>query len=208
MSATAWPDGPTRSFSILVGLGFVDADVPAFEQSVRIAQRVPRSELHLVHVASSGAGSRDLINRLRLTVNEKAGAMKGLRGVTVGIHLRWGKVVHEIVQLAAQVYADLIVLGSSGGWHLEHWIVGSKAERLGVAVSCPVLVASPRPSKPRPAIGPPCPDCVRSRAASGGSLWWCEHHSQQAGRAHEFSFQRELPFAAHESEVIPTGIDF
>jgi nucleotide-binding universal stress UspA family protein len=203
MNATsAWPSWPV--FSVVVGLGFVDADGPAFEQSARIAQRVPHGELHLVHVAPSGAPSRDLINHLRLTVNERAGAMQGLRGITIGIHLRWGRVVQGILRLATEVYADLIVLGSGGGSRLKHWLVGSTADRLVAEASCPVLVARANPKT----MDLPCPGCVRSRAASGGSLWWCELHSQQAEPAQEFSYQRELPIAPHGSEVIPMGIGF
>ncbi len=198
----SWPSW--HVFSVVVGLGFIDADGPAFEQSARIAQRVPHGELHLVHVAPAGAPSRDLINHLRLSVNERADAMKGLRGITVGIHLRWGKVVQGIVRVATEVYADLIVLGSSGGSHLKHWLVGSTADSLVAEASCPVLVASAMPKT----VDPPCADCVRSRTASGGSLWWCERHSQQAEPAHEFSYQRELPLAPHDSEVIPMGICF
>jgi len=43
---------------------------------------------------------------------------------------------------------------------------------------------------------------------SSSQFWWCERHSRHAPRAHVFSYQRELPFATHDSEVIPTGIDF
>lgn len=200
--------------SIVVGLDFTDAGGRAFDQAARIAQRVPRSELHLVHVFAaqpSEARSRDLRSHLRLYVNEKAASMNGLQGVTVGIHLRAGKPVREIVQFATEVRADLIVVGSHRGPHLKHWIVGSTAERLIVGAPCPVLVASPRPIEPEkhePSIEPPCPQCVEARAASKGAQWWCERHAHRGNGAHSYSYQREIPFASHDSEAIPTGIDF
>jgi nucleotide-binding universal stress UspA family protein len=200
--------------SMVVGLDFSDADGPAFDQSTRIARRVPSSELHLVHVFDrepSEARLRDLAGHLRLYVNEKAAVVGGLGGVTVGIHLRAGKTVREIVQLAIEVDADLIVLGSHRGPHLKQWLVGSTAERLIAGAPCPVLVASPRPKEPEkhePTIEPACPQCLQARAASKGAQWWCERHSHRAAGGHSFSYQRELPLAFHDSEVIPTGIDF
>ena len=110
-----------------------------------------QAELHLLHVfhtEPSAERSRDLAGHLRAYVNEKAAFLKGLEGLTVGIHLRAGKPVREIVQLATEVRADLIVVGSHKGPHLRQWIVGSTAEKLIAAAPCPVLVASPKPKEP------------------------------------------------------------
>jgi hypothetical protein len=136
--------------------------------------------------------------------------MGGLRSISVGIHLREGEPVRELAQLAAEVRADLIVVGSRRRPHLKHWIDGFAAEKLLGGFPCPLLVASPMPNpeKHEPTIEPPCQDCVRLHAASGGSQWWCERHSQRVAGGHVYSYQRELPFATHDSEVIPTGIGF
>jgi hypothetical protein len=148
---------------------------------------------------------------LRLYVNEKAAIIGGLKGMTVGIHLRAGKPVRELAQFATEAHADLIVIGSRRGPHLKSWVVGSTAEKLIASAPCPVLVASPRPTAPEkhePVIEPPCPDCVRARIDSGGSRWWCVRHSEHATIGHSFSYQRQLPFSTHDSNIIPTGIDF
>ena len=137
--------------SMVVGLDFTDADGPAFDQAAQIARRVPHSGLHLVHVFHtelSAERSRELVGHLRLYVNEKAAIADGLRGITVGIHLRAGKPAREIVQLAMEVHADIIVVGSHRGPHLKHWSVGSTAEKLIAGASCPVFVASPMPKVP------------------------------------------------------------
>jgi nucleotide-binding universal stress UspA family protein len=214
MNAELKNDGPSP-LSLIVGLAFGDADGAAFDQAARLALRVPRSELHLVHVFEakepSAAQEQDLLNHLRLYVNEKATLAGGLKAITVGIHLRAGKPVREIVQLATELHADLIVIGSHKGPHLKSWLVGSTAEHLVASAPCAVLVASPRPrveTKHDPVIEPPCPDCLRSRKLSHGGEWWCERHAHHAKQAHAFSYQRELPFETHDSEVIPTGIKF
>jgi len=200
--------------SVVVGLAFTDADGPAFDQAVQLAGRVAHSHLHLVHVFDtepSEAQTRELIDHLRLYVNEKKALLAGMKTMSVGIHIRAGKPVRELVQFATEIHADLIVLGSTKGPHLKSWLVGSTAEHLVGASPCPVLVAAPKPKAilPQvPTIEPACPDCVRARATSHGAAWWCERHSHHAKRAHSFSYQRELPFASHDSEVSPTGIDF
>jgi nucleotide-binding universal stress UspA family protein len=200
--------------SIVVGLDFSDAGGFAFGQAARIAQRVPGCELHLVHVfeeAPSEERRRQLVDQLRLYANEKVTTIGGLKGITIGIHLRAGKPVREIVQLVTELGAGLVVLGAHKGTHVKSWMVGSTAERLVASAPCPVLVAGPKPAAPEkhePAIEPPCPDCARARAASHGADWWCERHAHHAKQAHTFSYQRELPFATHDSQVIPTGIKF
>jgi nucleotide-binding universal stress UspA family protein len=205
--------GPS-TLSVIVGFAFTDADGAAFDQAVGLAKRVPRSEVHVVHVFGdqpSVGRSRELVDHLRLYVNEKAVAAGGLKAMTFGIHLRTGKPVREIVQLATDIRADLIVIGSHKGPHMKSWLVGSTAEHLLATAPCPVLVAPPkqRATAPlEPAIEPPCPECLKARATSRGAVWWCERHAHHAKQAHIFSYQRELPFASHDSEVIPTGIKF
>ncbi len=207
-------DSRPSTLSILLGFAFTDADGAAFDQAVHLAKRVPRSELHIVHVFDeqpSAGRSRELVDHLRLYVNEKAAVAGGLATMTVGIHLRTGKPVREIVQLATDIRADLIVIGSHKGPHMKSWLVGSTAEHLLATAPCPVLVAPPKPKATaahEPAIEPSCPECLRVRAASRGAAWWCERHAHHAKQAHTFSYQRELPFASHDSEVIPTGIEF
>ena len=215
MNQTTNSTTPTpTTLSMVVGLDFTDADGPAFDQAARIAQRVRGSELHLVHVfhtEPSAERSRELVDHRRLYVNEKVAIATSLRGITIGIHLRAGKPVREIVQLATEVHADIIVVGSHKGPHLKQWIVGSTAEKLIAGAPCPVFVASPTPPVPEkhePMIEPPCPQCVQARKASGGATWWCERHQHLASGAHTYSYQRELPFASLDSAVFPTGIAF
>ncbi|MGA2449067.1 MAG: universal stress protein [Polyangiaceae bacterium] len=197
----------------VVGLDFTDADGPAFDEAARIVARVPGSELHLLHVfrtAPSGERTRELADHLRLYVNEKAAMTKGLSGVAVGIHIRGGRAVRELIQLATDVRADFIVLGSHRGIHAENWLGGSTVERLVGAAQFPVLVASPWPKEPiehDPVIEAPCPQCVQARVSSGGKTWWCDRHSQAMLGGHEYSYQSELPMSSHDSAVSLTGVD-
>lgn len=219
MSAAQQTSSPrSTTVSIVVGFAFTDADGPAFERAAKIATWGAGGELHLVHVFDANAprteaSSRALSGRLRTYVEEKAASMGGLAGLHVGIHLRYGNTVREILQLASDVGATMIVVGSQSGPQLKHWIMGSTADKLLAQGSIPVLVASPyAPDAPAdegvPAIEPPCPDCTRTRLESRGNDWWCERHATHAKSGHTYSYQREWPFTGHDSSVSPTGIDF
>ena len=170
---------------VVAGLDFTDADGPAFDLAGRIVMRAPGSQIHLVHVfhhPPSAEKSRDLIEHLRLYVDEKRAVEKTLSGVTVGVHLRGGDAVRELLQFATEVSADFIVVGSHPGLHVGDWLRGSTVERLVNSGAFPVLVAKTavEPAKQEPTIEPPCPDCVAARTASGGERWWCERHSHSA----------------------------
>jgi nucleotide-binding universal stress UspA family protein len=201
-------------FSVVVGLDFRDAGGYAFAQAARIARAIPGSDVHLVHVFEhefDPALRVQLVERLRpLFANDEAASLGGSAGLSIGIHLRVGDPVHEIAQLASDVGATMIVIGAHKGPHVRHWFLGSVTHRLLHSSLCPVLVAGPRPTaaKHEPAIEPPCTDCVRARAESSGATWWCLRHANGATHDYAFSYQRETPLSSHDSEVIPTGIDF
>jgi hypothetical protein len=163
------------------------------------------------HTAPSAERTQSLVDHLRLYVDEKATIAKRLDGVVVAIHIRGGTPVRALIQLATEVGADYIVVGSHRGLHAGDWIGGSTVERLVGNSTFPVLVATPvlkEPVKYDPPIEPACPQCVQARIASGGKQWWCDRHSQSVLGAHEYSCQVELPMASQDSAVTPTGIDF
>jgi nucleotide-binding universal stress UspA family protein len=204
-----------RPFALVVGLDLTDTKTSgyALDQAARITARIPRSEMHVVHVASSDASlevARQAVGLLQLYVKEKAACQQELAQQYVGIHVRRGDAAEEIARLAGEVGADLIVVGAHRAAHLKNLFVGSTGERLLGTAKCPVLVAGPVP-KPHPShvivIDPPCPDCLEVRAASKGSTWWCARHSENhhLRRHHVYSYQSALPFEAHDSEVVPTG---
>jgi len=65
-------------------------------------------------------------------------------GVTPQKFLRFGRPHDEIVKLAEELKADLIVMGTHGRTGLAHLLVGSVAERVVRTSKCPVLTV-PQP---------------------------------------------------------------
>ncbi len=212
MSNVTAPVG--HPFVLVVALDLADTASSGFalDHALRIITRIERSQLHVVYVTASDA-SKQTLGMLRLYVTDKWVAIGSPRQ-NVGVHVRKGEPGHEIAQLAADLAADVIVVGTHKVPQLKNLFVGSTAERVLASASCPVLVAGPRP-KPQPShvisIAPPCPECVQTRDETQGARWWCARHSEHhavlhAGR-HIYSWHSGIPFADHDSEVSPTGVD-
>lgn len=202
-------------FVVVVGVDLRDQNSSgyAFDQAMRMASRIAGSEVHVVYAVDEldDEKAREAVQLLELYVSEKSSAL-GVHGPRrAGIHVRRGDGAGAIAQLAADVAADVIVVGTRGA-HLSSFWAGSTAERVMAATACPVFVAGPRPP-PQPShvitIEPPCPDCVQKRSATKGIVWWCDRHSENhhLHRHHVYSYQADFPFAEHDSEVTATGTD-
>lgn len=213
MSTASTKESP---FVLVLGLDLADtvSSGYAFDQAARIVARIPGSRMHVVYALAADTGpekARAQWGLLRLYVAEKANGIEALEKRLVGVHVRAGDAAHEIAQLAEDVDADLVVLGTGKRPDVKKLLLGSTSGRVMALTSRPVLVAGPRP-RPEPShvivIEPPCPDCVIARSATQGRTWWCARHAEHhhLRRHHVYSYQTELPFEEHDSEVIPTGV--
>jgi nucleotide-binding universal stress UspA family protein len=82
-------------------------------------------------------------------------------------HVRVGVPEHEILALAEEVTADLIVIGR---FHDEYDAI---ADRVVEAAACPTLVVGlPRPV----AEAPFCEACAAVRERTDGDRWFCVQH--------------------------------
>ncbi len=61
-------------------------------------------------------------------------------GATADIHLRRGIAADTIVRTAADVHAELLVIGTHGRTGFKHALLGSIAERVARTAPCPVLI--------------------------------------------------------------------
>lgn len=66
------------------------------------------------------------------------------RGIKVSPIFKEGVRYEQILRAAAEVKADIIVLGTHGRSGLAHVMLGSVAERVVRMASCPVLTVRPR----------------------------------------------------------------
>lgn len=133
-------------FSIVIGIDFHDTGARAFHQAARLARAIPDSRLHVVHVFEhelDAAHRTQVMAQLRPYVGEEVTAAGGLALGTLAIHLRAGEPVHQLIQLASEVAANLLVVGAGVAPSPEGWLLGPVARGLLLSGTCPVLVAGP-----------------------------------------------------------------
>lgn len=199
----------SQAYVIVVGIDYSEPDL-AFDKALELGAEKPRADVHVLNVlplnlpalaptVSSTSGSATLPSieeaseRLRSHVEKKVLALRAthsgrnLSGLRVIPHLRVDSPTFEIAQLAADLEADLVVVGTHSRRALSRLIMGSVAEVTVRLAPCPVLVMRAKAvPAPIPTIEPPCPQCVNSRNASGGLELWCEQHRERHGQRHTY----------------------
>ncbi len=117
-------------------------------------------------------------------------------------HLRLEAPAQEIAQIAADLEADLVIVGTHGRRGISRLLLGSVAEAVVRLAPCPVFVVRP---KALPAEGPR--SSPRARAvwrrgvATAGKEYWCEQHRAHHGQRHTYH-QRDRVGAETEMPLI------
>ena len=141
---------PTRL--LLATDGSEEAELAALK-AVDLAERT-NAELHVVHVGvvpsflRSDPGTRGYDGKLYEQLEEESRELlrkeswrgKGAGGTVAGSHLRMGAVDLEIVALAKELGADLIIMGCRGHRGIRRAIEGSISDAVIRHAPCPVLV--------------------------------------------------------------------
>jgi len=196
-------------YILLVGTDFSQlADSALFEAFAQASQRA-NSEVHVL--SALPVASEDPIYALSVqaALDDKSILEKALERLRAHVELQLEKfrvanpqaqltfrvvshahvdtAAHSLVQLASDLSAALIVIGTNNRKGLERALLGSVAEGTVRNARCPVLVI-PAPPEPQTEVlfTPPCAECVRTRAASAGKEFWCAQHSQRHGRRHTY----------------------
>lgn len=98
-----------------------------------------------------------------------------------------------VAQLASDLDAEIIVVGTHGRQGFRRLILGSVAEAIVRLAHVPVLVVRPKDTQGAvPEITPPCPKCLETRKASNGAELWCEQHREHHGRRHTYHYESRL----------------
>lgn len=219
MAATS--SAENKPFVVVVGIDFSPASELALDQALELASAQPQAEVHLVNVvqtygpqiayempgdssaltvlttAEAGARFKEYADKALGRFSAKHPGRSYGRAFT---HLRYDSIADEIAQLAADLEADLVIVGTHGRRGVSRLLLGSSAEATVRLAPCPVLVMRPKalPELP-PRIEPPCPRCLETRRASAGNELWCEQHRERHGQRHTYhqgdrtSGDREMP---------------
>jgi nucleotide-binding universal stress UspA family protein len=217
-----------QPYVIVVGVDYSEASDLALERAFELAGAQAKAEVHVVNVVQL-YGSQALIdyptdpsgfaNVSLADATARVGryaedrwqafvAKRGEAGVSrfarVVSHLRLEAPAQEIAQIAADLEADLVVVGTHGRRGISRWLLGSVAEAVVRLAPCPVFVVRPKAvPEQAPAIEPPCPRCVEARRASAGAEYWCEEHRTRHGQRHTYhqsdrtGGESEMPLTFH-----------
>jgi nucleotide-binding universal stress UspA family protein len=200
-----------QPFTVLVAYGAGEPGAFALGEALRFVRRIPSGSVHLIHVAGAGTSlpqMHDLAWRIRDDVSKRAAALDLDHTRFSTIHVRAGDPAHEIAKLAEELGAALVVTGARRARSLHGLWRESNIEKIMNAAPCPVVIAGPAPENLAPEIEPPCQECIAIREETGGRTYWCARHSEHHVHGHPYSYRRDMPFAQHDSEVLPTGVSF
>jgi nucleotide-binding universal stress UspA family protein len=198
---------------VVVGIDYSEPALQALKRAVDFARH---GALHVVHVVDAlppspmlvtsvpTAESLEIARRdLRAWVDEQIALFAERDGSLhlsrVFTHVATGAPGVAVAQLASDLEADLIVVGTHGRRGFQRLLLGSVAESVLRLAQCPVFVERPKGGTSEvPVIEPACPVCVETRKASGGERLWCDQHSQRRSRPHTYySTDRSTAFPSN-----------
>lgn len=195
-------------YTIVAGVDFSEPSDFAVREAMEQAER-RGGDLHFVAVMDDAAGDPPLLRDARVTgaafrLRERLESMIHDRIVAsfrdrepsfrTVIHVRVGRPADEIVRLARDVDADLVLVGTHGRRGVERLLLGSVAERTLRIAHCPVLVVRPKLHSQEEAPEPPCPACVVRRRETGGAAWWCDQHATPREQAHSIQISQRFHY--------------
>ncbi len=207
---------PTQA---IVGVDFTPGSDVAIVEALTRQQRGHVGIVRLAHVMPwkegyvrrAGAGDGDAMAHAAARLN--AHVVELIESVTragpsidVWLHIALGHVGTQLLQLAVDYRAQLIILGPHRGPRLDPRVIGRTAKWVLEHSHCPVLVARRmrRPFlEPIPKLVATCAECIRSREASAGAEHWCQAHAQTYAptRSHVQRARTELSDKAQDARA-------
>jgi nucleotide-binding universal stress UspA family protein len=200
----------TKPYVIVVGVDQSETGDRALEQALRIGATQDNAEVHAISVVtfiSSAAGAAEYalanlfpgipleeafselerhVESKRSSLGEQLPRELAERLPKTVCHVRIDMPAKEIAQLAADLEADLVIVGTHGRRGVARALIGSVAENTVRLAPCPVLVVRPKQVAEPIQIAPPCPECAATRKRTSGAQFWCEQHSVRHGQRHTY----------------------
>lgn len=158
----------TRRYRIVAGVDLTEYAQIVIDHALDQAARHQLPELHFLYVAEKMRRPPDhLTERLSAAVYPSLQVFNQYGSDwRARLHVRRGKVDEEIAALAADVIADLIVVGQFG---LHR---AGIPQRVIGAAPCATLVVG----MPHALDTTQCAACSRIREHTGGDRWFCDEH--------------------------------
>ena len=189
-------------YTILAAIDYSDTASLVVQEAVDLAREKHAAALHFLHVHPwpiDDAGQEARHAELLEWLGARLQGSQGLAATAKVIgHEVSGEPAPMIVDLAAELSADAVIVGTHGRTGMQRLLLGSVAAAVVKDCGCPVLVVRPKHHAHTPVqIEPPCPRCVEARAHSDGKIFWCEEHSQGHGRRHTYYDPHAASWVTH-----------
>lgn len=157
-----------RRYRIVVGVDLSEYSTIVIEHALDQAARHQLPELHFLHVVEKGKRSIEQINEQLASVAYPALQVFNQHATDwrARLHVRRGKPNDQIAGLAADVIADMIVVGQFG-LHRK-----GIATRVLTNAPCATLVVGMPPALDMSQ----CQVCESYREDSAGDRWFCDDH--------------------------------
>ena len=144
--------------SVVVGYDFSPSADAALHRAVSLAARAPSHVLHVVCVIDPKEAipsippyngidhmyAARVQEALAAEIQHELDRAEVHERVHFFVHARLGKAVAEILELAREVGADLIIVGSHGMTGIERMLLGSTSKHIVREAHCTVEVARPK----------------------------------------------------------------
>ncbi|UJR78644.1 universal stress protein [Sandaracinus amylolyticus] len=143
-----------QAYRIVVGMDLEEAGDVALVEALRLAQRVPGSEVHPVYAIAADPAVQlkavdDMSRHLGRAMQRLAERVERICAdlhvsQRTRLHVRFGDPVKVLQQIAVDYDADAIVVGTHGRRGVERLLLGSVASDLVRVARLPVIVARPK----------------------------------------------------------------
>jgi nucleotide-binding universal stress UspA family protein len=170
-----------RRYRIVVGLDLSEYADIVLEHALDQAARHDAPELHFLTVRERRKPTSEERKRALWERVHPALETFNRHGTDwrAQLHVRRGRPEIEIATLAADIRADLIVIGQFG-LHTPRVSDKNLPNRVLQQAVCPTLVVS----MPAELDTRQCPLCMATREQSDGETWFCPQHTGDRGRDH------------------------
>jgi nucleotide-binding universal stress UspA family protein len=186
---------------ILCATDFSPSALAALPQAARLA-RISGARMVLAHIIEIHAWniSTEAALQRRIDATRRLGhilALPELRGISTQTVVGHGEVTAEILRIALEYAADLVVTGMRSRRGLNHFFGNSAAEQLAESAPCPVLTVGPyaRPV----AVHAPFRNIVLATGLNPGAAagisyarWFAQAHGAKLWVAHSLHPQSPL----------------
>ncbi|MGZ3884197.1 MAG: universal stress protein [Bacteroidia bacterium] len=141
---------PFQIANILTPTDFSKTGLLAVEHAVYMA-RLYGAGLHLLHsIESAGttASDEESAKQAEKQLQDLAGKLQKEHAISVSTICRRGKPADEVIQAIGEHAIDIVVMGTHGTSGFNELLLGSNAQKIAAACTCPVITIQQQFEKP------------------------------------------------------------